>query len=480
MVVSLTACDNPVLVDPYMRAVDSSDECRSMLRQRSNVLDVDDDGKVTYGGGRSAVSIPRLQLIRRRNSADRKVHAYRHFKGSRWLYQVGCGKCEVCDCEKSERKQSKWFTRLSGMISHFRQHGFYRYRRGDRKDFPPGEVFFVTLTVSNELYPGASWVRRLSNTEVSNLNRDPRFRQRSLREVRQWFHEMLHDSAFAKVDMPYTLFPEFGSKNTKRVHLHVFFFISGDPGEAYALLKNLLAWWHRRTLTDQGDVMITDDLMAAAFITKYVMKTGAAQRRVMSSQFGWSNYHVKFELDRHGLDVGIIQGRTDSHYNTVVYTGGDTKWRVFVEKSPLSVISSHENCLDGLRLYLDGLSVAGDLELPKRVHNPLIGAALGPIKEGNKLCVENEDSTLSKILATTRELPAGCKLRLVPFSTRRLRPPAEHPVTSLLSALPPAIQADVLGVYTVSGFGLGLLYKVLRQIFQWYQNKLIASTVPTP
>ena len=184
--------------------------------------------------------------------------------GETYTYAVGCGKCEICEKARIERKN-----RLTGMISWFRQHGFSTFSKGGEKHYPRGEVFFMTLTVSNKRYPGASWLkRRLSNTEIRKLNHNPRFRQRSLREVKHWFHRLMHDTrGHREMPMPYVVFPEFGSKNTRRVHLHVFFFVPGYPGLAFVALRNLLSYWQHHTLTDQGDIRLIEDNLTFFCVT---------------------------------------------------------------------------------------------------------------------------------------------------------------------------------------------------------------------
>ena len=238
MLINLTDCNFFVIVDPTLIR-------RKRLKQYAD---------------KSQKHVVKDQSHQLRQDAE--VNELRKRGGETYTYAVGCGKCEICEKERIERKNNKWFNRLTGMISWFREHGFSTFRKGGEKHYPRGEVFFMTLTVSNKRYPGASWLkRRLSNTEVYNLNKDYRFRKRSLREVRHWFHQMMHDVyGNRERPMPYVVFPEFGSKNTRRVHLHVFFFVPGDPGEAFVALRNLLAYWQHHTLTDQGDIRLIDKL----------------------------------------------------------------------------------------------------------------------------------------------------------------------------------------------------------------------------
>ena len=199
---------------------------------------------------------------------QRRKRLNRKRGGETYTYAVGCGRCEICEKERIERTNDKWFNRLTGMIAWFREHGFFTFGKGGEKHYPRGEVFFMTLTVSNKRYPGASWLRRrLSNTQVYNLNKDYRFRRRSIREVKYWFHNMMHDiRQYRDNPIPYVVFPEFGSK-TRRVHLHVFFFVPGDPGEAFVTLRNLLAYWQHHTLTDQGDIRLIEDNLTFFCVT---------------------------------------------------------------------------------------------------------------------------------------------------------------------------------------------------------------------
>ena len=298
MLINLTQCKNPVIVDPSMRPL-------LMMAYNKN----------------PKTSRKRADINRLRGSGGRT-----------YSYAVGCSRCQICQDELVEKKRNKWFIRLSGMIREFRENGFERWRKGEVEHFAKGEVFFVTLTVANESYPGASWLNRLSNNEVYQLNRDLRFRSRSLREVRQWFHRLMHDTSFKHSQFPYVVFPEFGTKSTRRIHLHCFFFMPGDMGLAHSRLRDLLLAWQKLTGTDQGDVrLIEDDIMASAYITKYVLKTGALRNRTMSTQFGWYNYEKLFRLKSHALPVTKHRHVSGAGYYRENYKGGDTRWHVMIE-----------------------------------------------------------------------------------------------------------------------------------------------------
>ncbi len=45
-------------------------------------------------------------------------------------FDVGCGKCEVCEQEGAERLCNTWVRRVSGMIPHFKKHGLVKWYIG--------------------------------------------------------------------------------------------------------------------------------------------------------------------------------------------------------------------------------------------------------------------------------------------------------------------------------------------------------------
>ena len=445
MDIRITKCKTPILVEPH--------GWKDPLREALTTPRTKRDWKRNQ----------RIEARRKRKKAEARILCAKG--GETNCYFVGCGKCEICNQECAERKQNKWFTRLTGMIKEFRKSGFSVTRKGVEKNFMRGEVFFMTFTFSNENYPGASWCKRLSRKQITQLNMNPRFRKRCLREGRRMFHEMLHDSKYRQ-SVPYTMFTEFGTNFTRRLHLHAFFFVSGsNPREGWNKCSVLLDYWREKTKTTQGMIKIVeDDYMAANYITKYVLKTGAAQHRTMTSQFNWAKYEKKFALDRHGLDFQVKKGRTEAGYDSWDVTGGDNKWLVLEETVPLDVISEGDDVLVGLERYMDGLLERGSLVLPNLTHKPFGG--IGVLQ-----CVAKDVNILKRALVTTHELPAGCSLRTVPFSRRRLPPQAEHPVTRALSRLPRAIQAVLLDRYMSLGFGQDLLCKVSARVWKWYRTK---------
>ena len=449
MLINLTECSDPYIVDPYRRKKEKRlkpDATKSEFRTHF-----------------------RRKARRQRKQAE--IDVLRANGGTTYTYAVGCGRCETCSQERQKKQQNRWFYRLSGMIQEFKQSGFSVWRKGVEKYFLSGQVYFLTFTFSNQRYPGASWCKRLSNQDISRLNKDYRFRSRSLREARLRFHKMLHNSKYNDIGYPYVVFQEFGVQNTRRVHLHAFFFAPGSTSVTKPVVYGMMDWWRKNTLTDQGDVqLITDDYMAANYITKYVLKTGAFQHRIMSSQFNWSNYEYKFRLDSHGLPVKLKKSKTASGYDIYELAGGSKKWHVLEEKLPLSVISESEDCLQGLQSYLDGLSEKGVLELPNLTVKPLGGIG----------CVEKCDNILNKALATTHGLGVGCSLRLVPHSRRRLQVQEARRVINRLSRLPRIIERVLLEACTRLGLGQELLCRVSDRVWSWYRMRCMVLEAPHP
>ena len=46
-------------------------------------------------------------------------------------YMVGCGKCEVCETERKERRAARWFSRLKALIQYFPEHPINMWRAGE-------------------------------------------------------------------------------------------------------------------------------------------------------------------------------------------------------------------------------------------------------------------------------------------------------------------------------------------------------------
>ena len=385
-------------------------------------------------------------------------------KGFEYMrYMVGCGRCDICAGEKEAAKVSKWSFRISNMIEHHRQGVIRVWRKGEFYEYPQGETFFTTLTFHNDLYPGCSWTRNLTNSDLRKLNSSPQFRRRSLREGRRIFKKLINWDGKHR-GVKYVAFHEWGSLNTRRLHFHVFFFTPGSVQDGAEWAQGFLSDWQGETHTDQGDVqLVVDEVMSAVYASKYAAKH-AYGSRVMASQFNWQDYEVKFFLDSHGLDVLSSLAVTPSGYFKNVYTGGDQRWYVFEESVPLSVISESSDVLAGLSKYLDGLSGKGVMVSPRKTCNPLRGGFLR--------CEENEDSILTKALATTHELPHGCSLRLVPSLSRR----SLEVCTKLYSRLPKRVSEVLYARFMRLALGPALLYKVFVQVLKWYHMRLSRFT----
>jgi hypothetical protein len=371
-------------------------------------------------------------------------------------YLVGCRKCEECEREKQQAKVAKWSGRIASMIEYFRQNDLTFWRKGEPDVYPKGETFFITLTFHNHRYPGAAWCN-LSDSQLRQLNRDPRFRARSAREGRRVFQAVVHDTNYRFRGTKYVLFTEWGKINTQRLHFHVFFFCSGEASVGAEWCRDFLSEWQRTTATDQGDIRLVEDAaMAAIYAAKYASKQSVGIR-IMSSQFNWLDYDVHFLLDSHNLDVVKFIKLTEAGYEKVSYKGGVRRWRVLKESLPISSIGDAENPVEALCLYRDGLSVAGDLVSSKPTYKPLGGFFR---------CEDFQGSTLSKDLTTTHELPAGCSLKLVP-SLPRQKP---H-INPYYQQLPSQISEVVSDLCISWGFGQALLCKVFVQLLRWYHNR---------
>ena len=112
--------------------------------------------------------------------------------------------------------------------------------------------------------------------------------------------------------------------------------------------------------------------MSAVYAAKYAGKQ-AHNNRVKASQFNWSDYEIKFALDKNCLDVIPYKKLTPSGYEKISYRGGDKKWLVMEESVPISVINERTDPLKGVYEYLDGLSEKGVLVSPNKTDSPLKG-----------------------------------------------------------------------------------------------------------
>lgn len=441
----ITECENPVTILPKSRRLVPGQTLRWVTK----------DG----------VPYP----IRRRGGYQSKASLYQ--KGEEKCYLVGCGKCQICDDERVNSKKAKWIRRLVGMIQQFGDYGIETWNRGKVKRIPPGDVFFMTLTVSNDVYPGAAWIR-LSDTDVKYLNGIPAFRERSYRECKRLFQQLTHNLR-AYRGVKYVVFVEWGLQNTNRIHFHVFFFVPGSVQDGSDWCHSFLDCWREYTCTTQGEFRVIDSAgMAAAYAAKYANKV-LGNHRLMSSQFNWSDYESKFACDMHGLDVSSYVVRTISGYRKMSYKGGSEKWRVVQEKYPLSLVTEGAG-LEGLKeqlyKYKEGLSVEGVLELDRP----------GFVYKGGRVCDLNDDNILREIFKSPRSLAPGCYLKLVPCSRHRLQKLRAKAleVINRFSALPKPIMVVLYELFNVSVYGLDLLYRVCVAVSNSLRKRFTASTPP--
>ena len=134
------------------------------------------------------------------------------------------------------------------------------------------------------------------------------------------------------------MFPEWGSLNTKRIHFHVFFFVSGAYWEGFRFCQRFLHEWRLLTKTSEGTYCPVDDAeMAALYASKYATKV-MHHRRTMSSHFGWAQYEVAFACDAHGIRFQEVDGKTEAGYHRKDIKGGVKQWHVIVEHVPVEFV----------------------------------------------------------------------------------------------------------------------------------------------
>ena len=164
------------------------------------------------------------------------------------------------------------------------------------------------------------------------------------------------------------MFPEWGSLNTKRIHFHVFFFVSGAYWEGFRFCQRFLHEWRLLTKTSEGTYCPVDDAeMAALYASKYATKV-MHHRRTMSSHFGWAQYEVAFACDAHGIRFQEVDGKTEAGYHRKDIKGGVKQWHVIVEHVPVEFVGGGRDVVGALSTYKAGLSVLGSVELHEASH----------------------------------------------------------------------------------------------------------------
>jgi hypothetical protein len=404
------------------------------------------------------------------------------------VFAVGCGRCGTCEEERKSQKQFKWMVRLIEGIKLFREEGFTTWRSGKKYHFPKGNVFFTTLTVSNERYPGLtddySSTAPIADSALRELNLKPDFRAASYKTMKGWFQDLTTNSNINRDKVKYVVFAEWGQQATRRIHFHVLFFVPGDPGVGADFCRRFLGKWQEKTLTTQGDFrIIEDDVQAVVYATKYSTKL-LTEHRTLSSQFGWKDIEYRGQLRRHGLKPDLVDDESVAGYYKQTVKGGAYKWRVLVEGAGVDVISEGVDLVHSLKRYRDGLSVLGDVVLNE--NSPTI------YKGGYIKCEESQGSTLNKIFPKARSLGPGSSVRLVPLLTMQSqghRSPSPQIVaplvdTSRLStlkqALVPTIQEALLELFPLSQYGLELQYRVFAATLNSSRRMSTPSTPPRP
>ena len=180
-----------------------------------------------------------------------------HEESEETFLKIGCRHCLVCEEERREAKQKKWSSRLREMMLYYQE-------SGDR-------VLFKTFTVHDYMYPDykmlKEWLGQTMNALRIRANR-----------------------AHGKGCLKYWIVLEYGEQ-TGRIHAHAFFFLKKDVVWA-PLHRWLNNYWtgHYQAYVESTKV-VNNARMAANYATKYAIKQiGYNRDRMMSSQFGWTEF----------------------------------------------------------------------------------------------------------------------------------------------------------------------------------------------
>lgn len=390
---------------------------------------------------------------------------------SKRTLQVGCSKCFQCEAEKQERKKNIWFQRLLYGINAFQREGLRRWCMGEDVSMESGHVFFMTLTVANEDYPGAGHV---INSEITALNKTESFREHSYQHFKRRLQLLWKQRRKAGDNFKYVVFIEFGNQSTCRIHAHVFVFVAGGYSEGNRVVTDMETTWRDRWQVEQTEIswVQTGD-MAAVYATKYASKT-IQEHRIASSQFDWENYLEFSYAKMYGIPVDYVDGITKSGYYKQVPQGGYTQWHVVKESVPITTVGLKGE--KGLSEYLDGLSVLRDED-----NNPYVIETFKPqvrFKGGFIKWLRQRpkvDSILNRILTGTQKLPAGCSLKMVASGLMMTLKATIHRITNL-QLVRDSILAVLSGSLSVSALDPEALYRVSNQLRKYFRNESTAYT----
>ena len=408
-------------------------------------------------------------------------------KHVRSKFKVGCGKCSICKTERGLMRRAKWCRRLMGGIDYFQRKGFGIWNRGNIRYMQPGRVYFMSLTVRDNKYPGLSYLgdKPIDENLITRLNVTSKaFRNRSYRNLRSWFQQACKNLNLAnRHSIRHVCFVEWGSKSTHRIHLHCFWFVSGDHVRGGEFCHSFLRHWRNLSNTLEGDFsFIESGPMAASYVTTYASKV-MSDYRIMSSQFNWDDLDKLFRLEWLEMPIWAETVKTPAGHTKTVWTGGVERWRVYVEGVPLANVGgksgldasnvTSKEIVQALYEYRDNLLELGVLNVAEPKESPY---------KGGFTCWENPDSISTKDLQTFQESLLGVSQRRVLFlpitpSSKPRRTVLED-ISRIWIQLPRKIREAVVDLFPRSLFGVALQFRVLGLIKNFYRGRRTVSTDP--
>ena len=276
-----------------------------------------------------------------RTGAIRKDAALKAgFKHKYW--RIGCGKCEICLTERKKRKAERWRLRLMAVLS---SPEYDVWSWGKKKHLKFDRGYFMTVTVRNAKYPGLAYT--LSDDDLGFFNRTCHaFREwtyfcmlariQDMWKLLRGFKVLLFVLYGWNGLSLYCLF-EFGTKNTNRIHAHIFI-LSPDRNISLAICKAFKLEYNKRYgTTDEHGVrhtMVGSNKRIVNYATKYSTKC-LSEHRINCSQFNFDSAVSHYLADRYESDLSTEPVITPAGKYAEKYIGGFKKWHVVVEKEKI-------------------------------------------------------------------------------------------------------------------------------------------------